>query len=164
MDIVLYVNADPYGQALLRDSLNERPLGDPVDIAFGVETRLNIVIFKDEDSGTEPFQVPEEIFDWVFAIDNDFDHATPPVIQTGNVQVQQSESETRIIAKCSSEMMSNPALAELLSGQEDSNGFIGELAGYDKPACYDDAKCIFCLQIKGFRFRNRICFCNSNNS
>lgn len=149
MDITLYVTMDlPLAQ--LRDHLNRFPDKTPIDLTIGIPVRLNFVLFKGRDYDTAPYQLPEGIMSWSWAVDHDFDRTTSPLMEGDNAQIEVVTSDTETRIKVPNTVYST-ALSEMLGKKSHVDGFIGELDGYDA-----DGNCTFCLQVPNIAVWNRI--------
>jgi hypothetical protein len=143
MDITYYVGMDfpPVGQ--LRNYTNEHPDRDPVRLIYNVSFRLNLILFRGRDYGTEPYRMPNDITSWIFAADRDYDQSTTPLIEgdNANITCQQTETETRLIIPFRTD---SPLLSALMAEYGIVQGIIGEVAGF--PAS-GNSNASFCLQI-----------------
>lgn len=147
--VVFYVTADS-PVAIVRNSRNERD-ADPPCFCGGVPLQFELVLFKNRHSGAEPYQLPDDIVSWKWAIDRDFDRSTPVKIEGDNDQISvvQTAAETRVVVPCS--QMDSQALADLLGERPYLSGFIAELMGYDV-----NEKAVFVIQIENIKIRNTI--------
>ena len=154
METNLHVTMDfmPFAQS--RDPQNRYPIKDTLNFAVGIPLAINMTLFKDRDSGTTPYPLPEGIVDWYFVVDRDFDRTTEPLIrvESENITVTQTETLTKIRIECT-DTGCTALLEELeergITDWREIPGYFGELGGYD-----EDGGCCFVLQIEDIVIRN----------
>ena len=99
MDATIYVTMDFLPDAQRRDQDNVFPDPDPIRIIWGCCIRLNFVLFRGRDYGTEPFHLPDGITSWHWVVDVDYDRSTPPLIEGDHAEIEavETDTETRVI-------------------------------------------------------------------
>ena len=150
MDIKLYTTMDFLPDAQIRDRDNDHPESDPIDLVWGVHSRLIFVLFRGRDYGTEPFQLPDDIASWTWMVDSDFDRSTPPLIEGDNAEIEavETDTETKIIVPFT---VNGARLESSLVGRSYIDDLTGELLGLSS-----DGDIRFIMQVPGLMCRNRI--------
>ena len=167
MDITLYATTDFLPDLQIRDRDNVYPDTDPIDLTWGLDVRLNFVLFRGRDYGTDPFHLPDGIVDWHWAIDNDYDRSTPPLVEGDNEQIEvvATDAETRIVVPFT---VNGTRLESMLAGRSCVEGLTGELVGIgvheerhfnSQTISYETGefrRIFFCMQLPNIKVWNRI--------
>lgn len=174
MDITLYATTDFLPDLQIRDRDNVYPDTDPINLTWGLDVRLNFVLFRGRDYGTDPFHLPDGIVDWHWVIDNDYDRSTTPLIEGDDEQIEvvATDAETRIVVPFT---VNGTRLESMLAGRSCVEGLTGELQGiapvsvsHINPETFNletmtfgrdvevSDRPVFCMQVPGIRVWNRI--------
>lgn len=156
--IAIYINAhDTLG--IVRDYANARNMDVP-SLTRDVSVLLKLRLFADDEIDTAyPIAQLQTITSWQFVMDDDFNkQSTPPIIaDNANIVLSSVTDTINDVERTYTQVavpipdMNSQELIELLGNNEQTDGLIGELVGFDS-----NADKVFICQIKGFSVRNLV--------